>query len=79
MYSRKIVGGKLSFLKSKPVQPLSDNVVNKKVEEVITPQQSLGSLEKEKVVVNNSLETKRLEPIRKTRNEKIMKFINFQI
>jgi hypothetical protein len=77
MYGRRIVGGKISILKPPQANPLYlDNVVKKTVEEVVTK-----PLEKsnEKVVMNNNLETKKTEPLRKIRNEKILKFINFQI
>jgi hypothetical protein len=77
MYGRRIVGGKISILKPQlQVNPLNENVVNKKVEEVVS-QQHLGNNGKE--IINNSLETKKTEPLKKTRNEKILKFINFQI
>lgn len=74
--SKRFIGAGKLGIKSQ-VQGLGlDNVVNKKVEEVHQP---LANNNNEKVVINNSLETRRTEPIKKTRNEKIMKFINFQI
>jgi hypothetical protein len=78
--SKRYIGGKLGIYKPQvQVSPLGlglDNVVSKRVEEV---QQPLANNNNEKIVINNSLETRRTEPIKKTRNEKIMKFINFQI
>lgn len=75
--SKRFIGaGKLGIIKSQVQGSGLDNVVNKKVEEVHQP---LANNNNEKIVINNSLETKRMEPIKKTRNEKIMKFINFQI
>jgi hypothetical protein len=79
--AKRFIGGKLSVLKPQlqVVNPLGDNnIIHKKVEEVTT-QQPTNNLGKEKVIINNNLETKQMEPIKKTRNEKIMKFINFQI